>query len=204
MKREPFKFITTDSQPEPTISTINEFQKGTSLINYLPNYYNKTAGTWKDLGVAFDATTYLWEEASAQFRNGFIFALANEEQLSYLEEIFFIPDGSALTLEQRRGRLLAKYLPKATTLQKVLEIAMTFYPNEVPYISEVEADYTLTIFFTQMKIIPSDIDIFREAIESILQADLDFFVRLDANLSAFEHETLHTITNGNLTVYKHG
>ena len=172
------------------------------MIENLPKYYNKNAGTWVDLDLAFIATTDGWEELANNFRNGYIFHLADTTQLKYLEEMLKVPVDETLSNEYRAGRLRAKLVRKVTTQEVVINIAKQFYPLENPTLSETEADYTLTILFGNMQVLPTDIDIFRNTVIEILQADLDFIVELDIALSAFTHDELSVYTHDNLVAYR--
>lgn len=173
------------------------------MIELLPKYYNKIAGTWVDLDVAFLATIDGWAELTENFRNGYIFYLADATQLKYLEEMLKVPVDETLSNEYRAGRLQAKLVPKTTTRQVIINIAKQFYPSENPTISEVEADYRLTIYFGNMTVLPVDIDVFRNTILDILQADLDFIVELDVAMSAFTHDELGAFTHDNLVAYRY-
>jgi len=158
------------------------------MIENLPKYYKKDTGTWVDLDLAFIATTDGWEELATNFRNGYIFHLADTTQLKYLEEMLKVPVDETLSNEYRA--------------EVVINIAKQFYPLENPTLSETEADYTLTIFFGNMQVLPVDIDIFRNTVIDILQADLDFIVELDVALSAFTHDELNAYTHDNLVAYR--
>ena len=172
------------------------------MLDNLPKYYNKLTGTWVDLDDAFKATTASWNGIYDDFRNGYIFHLANATQLKFLEEMLKVPVDETLSNEYRAGRLQAKLIPKITNEQTIKNIAKQFYPSENPIISGVEADYTLTIFFGNMQVLPIDIDIFKKTIVDILQADLDFIVELDVALSAFTHDELELFSHDNLVAYR--
>ena len=175
----------------------------TDMLWYLPKYYHKESGIWVDLSFAFKATTAGWEDIANNFRNGYIFHLANEEQLKYLEEMLKVPVDETLSKEYRAGRLTAKLVKKVTTREVIINIAKQFYPNEPnPILSELGGDYTLTISFSNMQVLPADIDIFKNTIIKILQADLDFEVSLDVAMSAFTHDELSAFTHANLHGYR--
>lgn len=171
---------------------------------YLPKYYNKTEGQWYDLNRAYEETIKGWGLTIANFRNGYIFSLANEVQLQFMEELLKVPVDTSLSIDYRVGRLQAKLLPAATTQSAIIHIAKQFYPNENPVISEVEADYTLTIFFSNMQVLPTDIAVFKDTIEEIIQADIDFSVLLDVAMAAFTHTDLSAHTYADLTGYRYG
>jgi len=172
------------------------------MLWYLPKYYNKDLGIWVDLSFAFRATTYGWDDIALNFRNGYIFHLANDEQLTYLEEMLKVPVDKTLSREYRAGRLTSKLVKKVTTQEVILSIANQFYPNDKPTLNELGDDYTLTITFSNMSALPSDIDVFRHTIIEILQADLDFEVSLDVAMSAFTHDELSAFSHENLHAYK--
>ncbi len=176
---------------------------GIDMLHYLPRYYNKEAGIWVDLSTAFKATTDGWEEIAKGFRSGYIFHLATPAQLTYLEDMLKVPIDENLSHEYRAGRLTIKLVRSVTTREVILGIAKQFYPDENPTLDELGDDYTLTITFSNMQVLPTDIDVFRNAIIEILQADLDFHVSLDIALSAFTHDELNLHSHDNLHAYKH-
>ena len=187
---------------EPMLFEATELNNS-DMIYHLPNYYNKKEGIWVDLSFAFKSTTKGWDGIALGFKNGYIFHLANEEELKYLEEMLKVPVDETLSREYRVGRLTAKLVKKVTTLKVILGIAKQFYPDEEnPILDEVGDDYTLTITFSNMQVVPADIDIFRNTIIEILQADLDFLVSLDIAMSAFTHDELNALSHDNLVAYK--
>lgn len=170
----------------------------------LPIYYKKDAGIWNDLDVAFLATVDGWAGLLTYTRDGFIFANADIDQIRFLEGMLKINSEESYPLDYRRGRLVAKFIPLISSSDIVLSVAKNFYPTHVATLSEVEADYTLTMFFTTMQVLPSDIQIFRDTINDIIQADLDFNVNLNIAMSAFTHAELSAFTHGNLIAYTQG
>jgi len=175
----------------------------TDILWYLPKYYHKLSGIWVDLSFAFKATTEGWEEIALNFRNGYIFHLASDEQLTYMEEMLKVPVDKTLSSDYRAGRLTSKLVRKVTTRSVIIGIAKQFYPNEPnPTLSELGDDYTLTITFSNMQVLPADIDIFKNTIIEILQADLDFEVSIDIAMSAFTHDELNVFSHDNLHAYK--
>ena len=173
------------------------------MLWFLPKYYYKDSGVWVDLSFAFKATTEGWSDLAKNFRNGYIFHLATSEQLTYLEEMLKVPVDETLSTEYRAGRLTAKLVRKVTTKEVILGIAKQFYPNEPnPILNELGADYTLSITFSNMQVLPVDIDVFKNTVYEILQADLDFIVDLDIAMSAFTHDELALNSHDNLVAYK--
>lgn len=173
------------------------------LRDLLPRYYNILAGMWYDLDRAFEITTKDWGLLTQLFRNGYIFRLADATQLKYLEEMLKVPVDETLSNEYRAGRLQAKLVPKVTTEQVIKNIAKQFYPLESPTLSGIDVDYRLTIYFGNMTVLPLDIDVFRNTIIDILQADLDFIVELDVAMSAFTYDELSAFTHDNLVAYRY-
>ena len=185
------------------MSFSNNKAVGENLLKYLPNYYKKINSTWFDLAKAFQETSKGWDKLTIGMRNGYIFHLANKEQLSYLETMLKVPVDNSLPNAYRAGRLEAKLVRKVTTREVIINIAKQFYPNELnPIIKENEKDYTVNLYFGNMQVLPLDIDIFRHTIINILQADLDFMVKLDVAMSAFTHDQLHIYTHDQLVAYR--
>lgn len=112
--------------------------------------------------------------------------------LVYWEYVFGIPTDLKLSYEERRQALIARKTGQGTTtVQKIKDVAKSYTGGEVEIIENF-SDYSFVIKFVSQKGIPTNIDLFKNTIDNIKPAHLDYTIEFLYNVWNFLSENNST------------
>ena len=153
----------------------------------LSKYVPKNVSEIKEFKALYDVCSKeietLIEEANFIFEQ--IHINSSTLSLKMWEEIFNITPDFNSTIEERKEYLLSHKIGIGTTTKEKIKEVIGIYTNGNCEVIENFSDYSFTIKFTDIKGIPSNMDLVKKTIEAIKPAHLNYDIQYLFNVWNF-------------------
>lgn len=145
------------------------------LKKYVPDYLKEI----KEFSALYDVSSYELNKILDEFNDIFLQTRISTATwgLDFWEEIFGLTINHNLPIEERRQALIAKKIGQGTTtVQRIKEVAKSYTGGTVEVI-ENPSDYSFIVKFTDVKGIPTNVELLKNSIETIKPAHLAYTIQ---------------------------